>query len=126
MDKKELIRLIYLYLFSLVGLVLMIIGTVQLIDLGLKKFVFTKADQAIVYPEYPGITAKPTSATVEGETQVVSEEKMKEYENARIKAEEKQRDSQNARTASNAIALLLVGLPLFAYHWTLVQKTKKS
>jgi len=126
MDKKELIRLVYLYLFSLVGLVLMIIGTVQLIDLGLKTFVFTQADQTIVYPEYPATIAKPTSAIAEGETQIVSEEKMKAYEEARRVVEEKQRASQKAQTASNAIALLLVGIPLFSYHWRLVQKTKKS
>ena len=46
----SVIRKIYLYLFSAIGLIVVIIGSVQLVDLGLKTFVFKKAD---VYLEYP-------------------------------------------------------------------------
>ena len=54
MERKELIRTIYLYLFSLVGLVIVVIRLVNLVDLGLKTFVFENADfQPINYPSYP-------------------------------------------------------------------------
>ena len=46
----SLIRKIYLYLFSLIGLVLVVIGCVQLVNLGLKAYVFTAADQYYTYP----------------------------------------------------------------------------
>ena len=36
-----IIRKIYLYLFSLIGLVLVVIGCVQLVNLGLKAYIFT-------------------------------------------------------------------------------------
>jgi hypothetical protein len=45
MEKHSLIRTIYLYLFSLVGLTLLIIGSVRFVDMGLKAFVFTKAEE---------------------------------------------------------------------------------
>lgn len=50
MNKYPLIRKIYLYLFALIGLVLITIGSVQLINLGLKVYVFTKADNYYNYP----------------------------------------------------------------------------
>lgn len=53
MNKKELIRTIYIYIFSLVGLVLVTIGAVRLVDLGLKATIFTEADRVITYPSYP-------------------------------------------------------------------------
>jgi len=46
MEKHSLVRTIYLYLFALVGLTLLVIGTVRFVDMGLKAFVFTKAEQA--------------------------------------------------------------------------------
>ncbi|MBI5019261.1 hypothetical protein HZB58_03235 [Candidatus Gottesmanbacteria bacterium] len=39
------VRLIYLYLFSFVGLLTVVIGSVRLVDLGLKVFVFPDADR---------------------------------------------------------------------------------
>ena len=50
MNKYPLIRKIYLYLFALIGLVLITIGCVRLVGLGLKTYIFTKAD---IYIEYP-------------------------------------------------------------------------
>jgi len=42
---KNIIRTIYLYIFALLGLVLVIIGGVRFVDMGLKAFVFTKAEE---------------------------------------------------------------------------------
>jgi len=47
-NKYHLIRKIYLYTFSLVGLVLVVIGGVRLVGLGLKTFVFTKITAMIM------------------------------------------------------------------------------
>src|SRR3989339_284679 len=43
--KTSWVRVIYLYLFSLVGLTLLIIGAVGFINMGLKTFLFKEADQ---------------------------------------------------------------------------------
>ena len=37
---KFSLRLLYLYLFSFVGLLITVIGSIQIIDLGLKTYVF--------------------------------------------------------------------------------------
>ena len=45
MKKHSLVRTIYLYLFTLVGLALLIISGVRFLDMGLKAFIFTKAEE---------------------------------------------------------------------------------
>ncbi|MDP1706213.1 MAG: hypothetical protein Q8L36_00065 [bacterium] len=116
MDKKELIRWVYLYLFTVVGLVLMVVGAVQMIDLGLKTYVFTKADRPSVYPSFPPGEFK------NGEMDPVAQEK---YEQQRMVAEKQDKESQRQQTAANSVALLIVGIPLFGYHWNRIQKERK-
>ncbi|MGC9603149.1 MAG: hypothetical protein ABSF47_01615 [Minisyncoccia bacterium] len=121
MERKELIRTIYLYLFSLVGLVIVVIGLVNLVDLGLKAFVFKNADQMIMYPSYPVLVAP---ADVKGSVMTpVDQEK---YNADQAAAQEKQRESDRERTASNALAMIIIGTPLFIYHWKIIQKDRKS
>lgn len=122
MERKELIRTIYLYLFSLLGLVLIVIGTVRLIDLGLKTWVFTKADQVIVYPEYPRAIKPGVDST---ETELTPEQQEK-YKAEQQEYQEKERDSRRQRTAANSIAMIIVGAPLFAYHWRVIQRAKEE
>ena len=40
-----LIRTLYLYFFALVGLILVTIGGVRFVDMALKAFIFTKAEE---------------------------------------------------------------------------------
>lgn len=120
MERKELIRTIYLYLFSLVGLVIVVIGLVQLVDLGLKAYIFTKADVIITYPQAPMIKS------VTGEPTTLSSEELSAYNRSQEEAQQKQKESERARTASNSLALLIVGVPLFLYHWKMIQRDKQS
>ena len=43
--RNPIIRTIYLYLFSLVGLGMLVVGSAMIINLALKTWIFTKADQ---------------------------------------------------------------------------------
>ncbi len=106
------IRLIYLYLFSFIGLLIVVIGTVRIVDLGIKVFVFKDADK---YEYYAG----PITTTPDGKTVEVDEEK----EKAR---QEKESQRQRQRELSGAISMLIVGLPLYAYHWITIQKESKK
>lgn len=110
------VRKIYLYLFAVVGLVLIITGSVSLVDLGLKTWVFKQADN---YPIYIERFAAPEKDGTQVE--------LTEEEAAKKQAEEKerqqqQRNSDRQRQASNAVAQLIVGIPLFVYHWRVIQK----
>lgn len=100
------IRLLYLYLFSFVGLLIAIIGSVQLVDLGLKTYVF-KVSNYTYYSE----------PRLEGKNQLSVEEM-----EARNK---KQEDNQRKRQVSNSLAMILVGTPVYLYHWKTIEKEKK-
>jgi biopolymer transport protein ExbB/TolQ len=112
------LRKIYLYLFSVVGLILMITGSVSLVNLGLKAWVFTQADN---YPVY--VERLPTKISGE-ETEELTDEEQEEREQKEQERQEQQTRSERQRQAANAVAQLIVGLPLFAYHWRLVNKEK--
>ncbi|NCS99857.1 hypothetical protein GW765_02650 [Candidatus Parcubacteria bacterium] len=117
MHKHPLIRQIYLYLFTLIGLILITIGCVRLIGLVLKTYIFTKAD---VFYEYP--IAQPVIAPSEKdqvETQQASEKEIEAYQ-------ENQRSSQRQRDAAESLALLIAGIPLYLYHWRLIKRDKLS
>jgi len=123
-ERKELIRTIYLYLFSLVGLVLIVIGMVRLVNLGLRVAVFKNADRVVSYPVYPRSALKelPTEAEIER----LSEEEQALFEEKQIVAEKENVARNRERTASDSLAMIIVGTPLFLYHWRTIQKNKKS
>ena len=80
MEKQHhpLVRTIYLYLFALVGLALLSIGTVRMVDLGLKAFVFTAADQSqrIYARQLPAPPFPPEKLDqVQGSADLTAEEK---------------------------------------------------
>jgi len=130
------IRTIYLYLFSLVGLILLIMGTVNFLDMGLKAFVFTEADQdQMVYrmkPTLPSGIDKQDIEKIQKTNGLSGEQKdkidnwLKDYE----RWEEKQEEydpvtSRRHEEAAQNLALILVGLPVFLYHWRIVRKEEK-
>ena len=105
----EWVKKIYIYLFSAIGLIITIIGGVQLIDLGLKTFIFTKAD---VYYNYPSSVVAPEKgqAVVQPDPKAVEEFQKNDLA------------SRRQRQASTAVAMIVVGAPLFIYHWKLARK----
>ncbi|MBU1102649.1 hypothetical protein KJ853_03280 [Patescibacteria group bacterium] len=139
MSKYPLVRTIYLYLFALVGLTLLVIGTVRFIDMGLKTFIFTKADEEqrlnYVQPSSPYPIEKFQNIAQSPEMTVTLTESEKitlqiwlvDYENWK-----KRRDaidsilSQRQRDASFNLAMIIVGLPLYLFHWRLIKKDAKA
>lgn len=116
MNKNSIIRKVYLYLFSLVGLVLITIGGVQLVNLGLKTYIFTKADQYYQYPVSQPVESGGKSTTGSaGATQQQLDEFQKN-----------QQTSQRQRDVSTALAMIIIGTPLFLYHWNRIKKDQKE
>lgn len=106
---KFSLRLLYLYLFSFVGLLITIIGSIQIIDLGLKTYVF-QVNEYSYYPEkFP----------LEDGNTVVSEAEQ-------IKRNEMEQSNQRKRQLSNSIAMILVGAPVYLYHWKTIKKENRS
>lgn len=141
MNKKSIIKLIYLYLFSLVGLVLIIIGSVQLIDLGLKSYVLTEAemDRYTSAPPSPErfLNEQETEAIKEGESietielteqqQALFQNWQKDYKRWQERDNAKTRlRSDRQQRAANALAMLIVGVPLYTYHWRKTLREKDN
>jgi hypothetical protein len=113
-----LIRKIYLYLFSLIGLVLVVTGCVQLVNLGLKAYLFTAADQYINYPAPAPASPVGTNAPTTVPAQP-TDAQMQAYQN-------EQTTSQRQSTAADALAMIIVGIPLYLYHWRVIRKDKEA
>lgn len=98
---KVSLRLLYLYLFSFVGLIIIVFGTSQLIDLGIKTYFFPNVD---VY------TYNDTMLTKEENEKRAREDALKNQQ----------------RQASSSLSMLAVGLPLYLYHWGMILKGRKN
>lgn len=103
------LRLLYLYLFSFVGLMIVVIGSIQLVDLGLKTYVFKNADR---YPFYPMTVPKDDPGYISIEDQK--------------KQQDEQVNQQRQQQFVTSISMLMVGLPLYLYHWQTIKRESKS
>lgn len=145
MQKNLWIRTIYLYLFSLLGLVLIVIGTVRLFDLGLKILIFKHADEAEtlrqISPSPPQrfVESMPDSKEPSNEVKLSDTEKVTSDEKAALERwaieydnwqeEQSKIDyvrSRREREASSALAFIIVGLPLYLYHWRVIKRDKRE
>ena len=135
MKKHSLVRTIYLYLFTLLGLVLLTIGGVRFLDMGLKAFVFTKAEeeQRVVRLQPPMLYQIEKIEKLQDEEGLSEEEKTtikrwltdyEEWEERRSKIDYV--ITRRHRDASMNLALILVGLPLYLYHWQIIKKETKN
>jgi hypothetical protein len=139
LEKHSLIRTIYLYLFTIVGLALVVSGSVKFLDMGLKAFVFTKAEdpermnQQYYYGYSSSIPLEKLGAYVETGTELTDQEKAtlksylagyKQWQEAQSKVDYVA--STRQREASNNLAMILVGLPLYLYHWRIIRKETKE
>ncbi len=142
MKSHPIIRTIYLYLFTLVGLAMTVTGMARLVDIGLKQYIFIKADETM-YPQ--PIMAEPpapkTYLVTQGLTDVQktgltdSQKKaMAQWEIDYATWQTAQRNppkidyktSQTQQNASSALSMIIVGLPLYLYHWSVIKKDKKE
>lgn len=135
MTHYPLIRTIYLYLFALVGLTLLIIGMVRFVDMGLKAFVFTQAEQEQkLYNRQPSIPVQIERVKTISEGNNLSEEEillvrqwLADYENWQEESSKIDIVTvRRHRDASINLSMILVGLPLFLYHWRIIRRETKD
>lgn len=123
--KFHWIRNIYLYLVCAITLFMVVFAAVDLISLGLRTWVFTKADQ--INFSYP--VKSPDgycSFDKDGKRVCPSAE-----EQQKLSAQEKQqaddnRAAQRQNDLVRNISMLLVAIPLFAYHWIVIRRDRKE
>lgn len=103
---KFSIRLLYLYLFSFIGLIISVIGSVRLVQLAIKVYVFNGAD------EY-SFAVRPVSPNGKEMPQIDQEE---------VDRQKQETQRRRQREVADSIAMLLIGIPLYKYHWSLIKK----
>ncbi|MBU4482375.1 hypothetical protein KKC16_02930 [Patescibacteria group bacterium] len=142
--KNPIIRTIYLYLFALIGLGMLVIGASMIINLGLKTWIFTKADMQDNYMSRPApmYLKDPDLQSVE-ELEVCAEKceltvmQKEQINNWLVDYNEWQNTEKNQdpnefiirnrqRQASTAVSLILIGLPLWLFHWVTIKKDVRS
>ena len=96
-----------MYLFSFVGLLIVVIGGIRMVDLGIKTFIFKDADKYEI--------SMPIKN--DGVTEISIEEQKA------IQGRDLRRQKQ--RELSGALSMILIGLPLYLYHWNIIQKNKE-
>ena len=111
---KFSIKLLYLYLFSFIGLIIAVIGTIQIVDLGMKVYLFNEADKYDI--------AISTKFDQSGKEMALTEAEKEEQK----ALQDKETDRNRRRQMSNALAMLIVGIPLYKYHWSLIKKEDKK
>jgi len=147
-EKNTWIRTVYLYLFALVGLALIVIGSVRLLDLGLKIFIFKEADKPEevqrYYPPFPperflepqavSKDKKVPDVALSEKTQELTETDrdalnrwLIDYQNWKQSYDEIDYvRARREREASNSLAFIIIGLPLYLYHWTVIKRDRRE
>ncbi|MCX8178463.1 MAG: hypothetical protein N3D75_01380 [Candidatus Aenigmarchaeota archaeon] len=97
--KGEIIKLIYLYTFSAIGLILVVISSVKIVDIFLREYIFKDADMIYTY--------FPENISENEQTRKIQIETIK---------------SERQKVISSSISMLIIGLPLFIYHWKILRK----
>lgn len=128
------IKKIYLYAVTLISLVMLVIATVMLINLGLKALIFTKADNTYYYPveincDLTSQNSSPNPSKINSNDSSLAtlsplppECSDPNYKQKQEKEEKDRRTGQNQNDAAQSLALILVAAPLFYYHWRLARK----
>ena len=102
----------YLYLVSIISLIIMVVDALMLINMALKTWVFKKADQN--YYSY----ACPASVAPDGKLATCDPAAQEQQK----KQDEENRAAQKQRDAAQAIAMLLVATPVWYFHWRLAKR----
>ena len=98
---------------SAITLVIWVIGAIILLNMALKTWVFTKADQNVYYYAPCASTVAPDGKTVQCDP--AEQQRQKEMD-------KEQRSAQKQRDAAQAVAMILVAVPVWYGHWRLAKR----
>ena len=138
MTQKEhfpIIRTIYLYIFALVGLIIVIVGSVRAFTMGLEVFVFKDVDKQeqlnyarpLSVPYIEGLKNAQDNESFTEDEQEAIREWLASYEEWKINNESFDYVSaRRQKDAASILANVMVGFPLYFYHWNLIKKETKG
>lgn len=102
----------YLYLVSVISLVIAVVGAIMLLNMALKTWVFPKADRN--YYSYPC----PAAGAPDGKPVACDQASLDQQK----KMDEENRSAQKQRDAAQALAMIIVATPVWYYHWKMARR----
>lgn len=120
-NRTAALRSVYLYLAAFVGLMMIIVGASSLISLTLKATIFVKADY------YPGLNVEDECSSIRlKETPTVTHEQCAKKVNDNIAMALQNKISTRHSSLAENLGLLIIGAPLFAYHFMTAQRERHA
>jgi len=123
----RVIRNVYLYLVAMIGLITLVFGCIGIVDNVLKNYVFQVDEYRYMEPVAinGGICSQkvpdPSDATNERMVSPTPEQ-IAECEERYEEQREANRKSEIGREFSISIAQIIIGLPLWLFHWGIIQR----
>ncbi len=107
------IRPIYLYTVSIISLLFIGIGTGMLINVGMKTYIFTKADVGYC-----------REVTTDFTREQCDDDGYCEFRERRVTQEEKMdcRAKNIQESIADALTMIFVALPIFGIHWLMIRR----
>lgn len=121
MTTRNIIRNIYLYLVSAVSLFMIVFSLASLVNLGLRTWIFPKADDNYYYPKAVQEYCMPDK---DGRQTCPSADERAKLEELDKKRAVESRTAQRQRDLVQNISMLIVALPLFTYHWMIIRRDR--
>jgi hypothetical protein len=124
-NKVAIIKNIYLYLVSFVALMMVVFSLADLINTALRTWVFTKADYyGNYYVSEPA--CDPLSVKGSPEIKPLSTEECDKRRTQQKQVDEDNRIAQRQRDMVRDISMIVVGVPVFIFHWMTIRKKEKG
>ena len=140
----SLVRTLYLYLFSFIGLIVTVVGAIGLLNLGLKVFVFTQADKDMYSgyqscaPEainkFPSPAVQPATTTATSSQVCLTAQEKADMDQWIASYKDLQEQNKNVdpltarrqRDLATNLAMIIIGLPLYIFHWATIKRELKN
>lgn len=118
------IKKIYLYLVSVIALVIWVVGSIMLLNMALKTWVFPKADNYTYYAYPAKVDCERMKAEKAANPAAYVDPSCDnpDYAAEQEKREKEQRSSEKQREAAQALAMIIVAAPVWYFHWRLARK----
>lgn len=118
------IKKIYLYLVSVIALVIWVIGSIMLVNMALKTWVFPKADNFTYYPYPAKVDCERMNAEKAGNPSLYVDPSCTDpnYAAQMEERQKEERSAQKQRDAAQALAMIVIAAPVWYFHWRLAKK----
>jgi hypothetical protein len=120
--KAVVIKTIYFYLVCFVALMTVVFSAADLINIALKTWIFTKADSTDYYYAPAMVCPTPVDKSLSDTTTAQIKADCERQQKTNEELSKNNRIAQKQSNVVRDISLIVVGIPLFLYHWQIVRK----